>query len=228
MTGQVIAIDGPSGSGKSTLAQALAKHLSLAYLDTGAMYRAAALWVQNNHGLDSPKQITHLVKTMDLEMALDPANPVVVLNGRDVSNAIRAPLVSAMVSTVSTVGAVRQVLIERQQAIVATEQTAQGWAGGRGIVVEGRDITTVVAPDAPTRLLVTASPQVRLARRAAQLADEGQAQSAAATGDQVLRRDRADSAVASFQAPAPGVAVIDTTDLTASQALEKALELVRK
>ena len=227
MTGQVIAIDGPSGAGKSTLAKGLARHLNLAYLDTGAMYRAAALWVADNGALDNPAQMAGLVQAMELVMALDPAAATVSLAGVDVSQAIRTPQVSAMVSQVSTQVPVRRVLIGRQRAIIAAELTPQGWAEGRGIVVEGRDITTVVAPDADTRLLITASPEVRLARRGAQLADEGMAQPAAATGDQVLRRDRDDSSVASFQVPAPGVCLIDTTHLEPAQTLVQALVVVK-
>ena len=223
---RVIAIDGPSGAGKSTLAKALANRLGLAYLDTGAMYRAAALWVLNRGALGRPGAMPGLVQTMNLAMTLDPASPTVALDGQDVSQAIRAPQVSALVSAVSTQVPVRAVLIERQQAIIGIERTPQGWAQGRGIVVEGRDITTVVAPDADTRLLLTASPESRLARRAAQLADDGLAQTAAATNDQVLRRDRDDATVAAFETPTPGVIVVDSTAMTAQQVLEHVIGLV--
>ena len=226
MSGRVIAIDGPSGSGKSTLARSLACQLGLAYLDTGAMYRAAALWVADHQALDSPEQMGHLVKQMDLVLGLDPTSPAVWLAGQDVGQRIREPSTSAMVSQVSTVLAVRQVLIQRQRQIINQEKSKAGWAKGRGIVVEGRDITTVVVPEADTRLLLTASPAVRLARRSAELTLVKKSQSAKQLHQQVLKRDKKDSTVASFQSPAEGVLVVDSTNLTAEQTLSQVLRLV--
>jgi len=222
----VIAIDGPSGSGKSTLARGVAEHLGLAYLDTGAMYRAAALWVAENGALDSPEVMPGLVEAMDLVVGLDPRAPTFHVAGRDVGEAIRAPETSAMVSRVSTVIPVRQVMLRRQRAIIGLERTPAGWAQGRGVVAEGRDITTVVAPDAETRLLLTASPAIRLARRTAELAEAGAAPTAAAMQDQVLRRDRDDGTVAQFTAPAPGVVLVDSTTMDAEQVLAHVLALV--
>jgi len=222
----VIAIDGPSGSGKSTLARGVAQRLHLAYLDTGAMYRAAALWVARNGALDSPERMPGLVEAMDLVVGLDPDAPTLHLAGQEISQAIRAPETSTMVSRVSTVIPVRHVMLLHQRAIIARERTSEGWAQGRGVVAEGRDITTVVAPDADTRLLLTASPAIRLARRTAELAQAGAAPSVAAMQDQVLRRDRDDATVAEFTAPAPGVVLVDSTTMDAAQTLDYVLGLV--
>jgi len=224
----VIAIDGPSGSGKSTLARAVAQRLRLAYLDTGAMYRAAALWVACNGALDNPAGMPGLVETMDLAVGLDPAAPTLHLAGQDIGQAIRAPETSTMVSRVSTVIPVRHVMLRRQRAIIARERTPEGWAQGRGVVAEGRDITTVVAPDAEARLLLTAAPAVRLARRTAELQQTGAAPTAAAMQDQVLRRDRDDATVAEFTAPAPGVVLVDSTTMDAAQTLDYVLALVSR
>ncbi|MDR0593350.1 MAG: (d)CMP kinase [Bifidobacteriaceae bacterium] len=216
----VIAIDGPSGSGKSTVAKAVAARLGLAYLDTGAMYRAAALWADQAGLLDQPEALPKLVQQMPLEISLDPADPTVRLAGRDVTGPIRTSRVSGIVSRLSTVVPARRVLVARQRAIVAANRRP-------GIVVEGRDITTVVAPEADVRLLITASEAARLRRRALDQRGQAGAEAIAATRDEVLRRDRDDSAVAQFLEPPPGVTVIDSSDLSVDQTVAAVLELVR-
>ncbi|MDR1393720.1 MAG: (d)CMP kinase [Bifidobacteriaceae bacterium] len=215
----VIAIDGPSGSGKSTVAQAVASRLSLAYLDTGAMYRAAALWVECNGALDQPAAMPDLVRAMPLEISLIPAAVRVLLDGQDVTETIRSSRVSAIVSRVSTVIPVRHVLVAAQQALVAANREP-------GIVVEGRDITTVIAPDADVRVLITASAAVRLRRRA--LDQLGQADAAAleATSDEVLRRDRDDATVAQFLQAPLGVTLIDSSEQTIEQTVAAVLALL--
>jgi cytidylate kinase len=157
---------------------------------------------------------------------LDPANQQVYLDGDDVTQAIRSPQVSAQVSLVSTQRPVRELLVDIQRALVARERTPLGWAKGRGVVAEGRDITTVVAPDADVRVLLTASPAARLARRALEVHGNAGQEALAATSDQVLRRDRDDSTVAQFEAAAPGVTVVDSSDLTLDQTVQAVLDLV--
>jgi cytidylate kinase len=217
----VIAIDGPSGSGKSTVAKAVAARLGLAYLDTGAMYRAAALWVERAGALDRPELMPGLVRDMPLRVSLDPASPSVFLGADDVSAAIRASRVSALVSRVSTVIPVRRVLVAWQRRLVRENREP-------GIVVEGRDINTVVAPDADVRALVTASAAARLRRRALDQLGEADAEAMAAMEDEVLRRDRDDSAVAEFLEAPPGVTLIDSSGLTVEQTVEAVLALAAR
>ena len=216
-----VAIDGPAGVGKSSTSRALAKHFGLAYLDTGAMYRAVTLWCMDR-GLDldadQPDQeaITEAVAdsiTGDhLVMGLDPERPRVSLDDRDVDEEIRSTEVSEHVSVVSSIPAVRHVLIAAQRAIMADQE--------RGVVAEGRDITTVVAPDAQVRVLLTAREEVRQARRS------GQAQSGSAGAEDLAARDARDSKVTSFMSAADGVTTVDNSDLTFEQTLQVLIDLV--
>ncbi|MDR2381647.1 MAG: (d)CMP kinase [Bifidobacteriaceae bacterium] len=215
----VIAIDGPSGSGKSTVAKTIAKRAGWAYLDTGAMYRAAAVWAERAGALDRPEVLPQLVRTMPLKVPLDPGDQRIYLGDEDISELIRTSFVSALVSRVSTVIPVRHVLVALQQQIVAEHRAA-------GIVVEGRDITTVVAPDADVRVLLTASPQVRLTRRALDQLGQADAAALAATEDEVHRRDRDDSTVAEFMTAPPGVTPIDSSELDIEQTVQAVLALV--
>ncbi|SEQ38870.1 (d)CMP kinase [Microlunatus flavus] len=212
----VVAIDGPSGSGKSSTARGVAERLGLANLDTGAMYRAAA-WLAMHEGLDlaDTEGVARLVEAADLRLELDPAHQDVTINGHDVTTAIREPAVSAAVSAVATNLDVRANLIARQRQIIAEAPD--------GIVAEGRDITTVVAPEAPVRVLLVADPAARVARRHAELGEHVDAE---AVHDQVVRRDRDDSTVAAFHDAAPGVTVLDSTDLTLEQVVDAICALV--
>ncbi|MDR1799846.1 MAG: (d)CMP kinase [Bifidobacteriaceae bacterium] len=222
----VIAIDGPSGSGKSTVSKAVARQLGLAYLDTGAMYRVAAVWLERHGALDRPELMPGLIDTMPLELSLDPDDQFFRLEGEDISALIRSTTVSTYVSKVSTCLGARAVLVARQQAVVAAEQQPGGWSGGRGIVAEGRDITTVVAPEAAVRVLLTASERARLARRALEVHGAADAAALAATADQVVRRDRDDSTVAQFMEAPAGVTVVDSSALTIEQTVQAVLDLV--
>lgn len=211
----VIAIDGPSGSGKSSTSRGVAARLGLAYLDTGAMYRAIA-WLVRDQQIDTTDHAAVAVATRaaDLDVTTDPAAPRFAVGGTDVTSAIREPEISATVSQVATIPAVREELITRQRAIIA--------AATGGIVVEGRDITTVVAPEAALRLLLVADPQARVSRRRTELG--GTVDDAAVT-DQVLRRDRDDSTVAAFTEAAPGVTVVDSTHLSLDEVIERVCQL---
>ena len=216
-----VAIDGPAGVGKSSTSRALAKHFGLAYLDTGAMYRAVTLWCMDR-GLDldadQPDQeaITEAVADSitggHLVMGLDPEHPRVSLDDHDVNEEIRSTGVSEHVSVVSSIPAVRHVLIAAQRAIMADQE--------RGVVAEGRDITTVVAPDAQVRVLLTAREEVRQVRRS------GQAQSGSAGAEDLAARDARDSKVTSFMSAADGVTTVDNSDLTFEQTLQVLIDLV--
>ncbi|MCA0294089.1 MAG: (d)CMP kinase [Actinobacteria bacterium] len=212
----VIAIDGPSGSGKSTTSRGVAKALGLAYLDTGAMYRAVACAFLDA-GVDPSDTAGVIATTLgaDLEISTDPDDQWVRVNGRDVTTAIREPEVSAKVSAVSTVPECRENLVARQRALIE--------AAPAGIVAEGRDITTVVAPDADVRLLLTADPEIRMARRQAELGDKVDA---AQLADQVLRRDSDDSKLVNFTTAADGVTHLDCTYLTLDETIDAVLQLV--
>ena len=206
----MIAIDGPSGSGKSSTARGVAEKLGLAFLDTGAMYRAAT-WLVLHSQVDAAdtEAVATLVGGADIDITLDPAAPTIAINGTDVTAAIREPVVSAAVSSVATNLAVRADLVARQRAVIG--EAAQG------IVAEGRDITTVVAPDAPVRVLLVADPAARVARRQAEL---GQQVTSADVTDQVIRRDRDDSTVAAFTEAAEGVVVVDSTHKTLAEVID--------
>lgn len=226
--GIVVAIDGPAGSGKSTVSKRVADALGLAYLDTGAMYRACAWWADHcGIDLDNHAAVAKAAREMPLEIHLDPNAQVFSCDGEDITEAIRTSELSKVVSKVAVNLDVREELVRRQREIIAGELEPGSYSGGRGIVAEGRDITTVVAPDAPVRVLVTASEEARLARRS--LEKRGEVSSAAleATKDEVLRRDRDDSSVLkNFLTAADGVTTIDTSDLSIDEVVDAVLDLI--
>ncbi|MBO0812907.1 MAG: (d)CMP kinase [Microlunatus sp.] len=212
----VVAVDGPSGSGKSSASRGVADRMGYAYLDTGAMYRAATWLVLNSHGDSSePELVAKLVAEAEFGVGTDPRAPIFTVNGADVTAAIREPSISASVSRIATNLEVRRLLIDRQREIIAGAEP--------GIVVEGRDITTVVAPRAQVRVLLVADPAARVARRKNELGGRVQL---ADVRDQVIRRDRDDSTVAQFQAAAPGVTVIDSTELSLDEVIDRICELI--
>jgi cytidylate kinase len=212
----VIAIDGPSGSGKSSTSLGVAKRLGLAFLDTGAMYRAVT-WLALHEHVDrtDADAMAQLISAAVFDIELDPCDFTIAINGHDVTEAIRAPEVSAVVSTVATNLDVRADLVARQKELIRS--------ASRGIVAEGRDITTVVAPEAPVRVLLVADAAARVARRHAEL---GERVDAAAVTDQVIRRDRDDATVAEFESAAPGVQVVDSTDLNLDEVIDAICALV--
>lgn len=214
----VIAIDGPSGSGKSSTAREVARRLGLEYLDTGAMYRAVT-WAFLEEGIDpaDAKGVIEATRKASLEISTDPRRPRVRVNGHDVTAAIREPRISATVSTVATLPACRADLVARQRAIID--------AAPRGIVAEGRDVTTVIAPDADVRVLITAAPDARLSRRDDDLRGT---LSAEQLHDQVIRRDRDDSALVEFERPADGVLLLDNTHLTLDEAVDRVINLAEE
>ncbi|MFE6994334.1 (d)CMP kinase [Microbacterium sp. NPDC057659] len=211
-----IAIDGPAGSGKSSVSKEIARRQGYGYLDTGAAYRALA-WHVLERGADTADEQAVLAAASDfpLQQGLDADDRRVAVGDVDVTDAIRDPRVSAAVSGVARVPAVREQVNEAFRRMVAE-------APYPAVVVEGRDITTVVAPDAPVRILLTAAPEVRAARRAAELGGEN----AAAVAEALHKRDRSDSAVVDFLTAAPGVDVVDSTDLDYQQTVDAVLAVI--
>lgn len=222
MNGVTIAIDGPAGSGKSTVSKEVARALQGGYLDTGAMYRAAA-WSCLNSGVDlnDREAVTAHVAEFDLVVSTNPDDPAILVGGTEISDQIRSEEISTCVSRVATNTDVRAILQERQRVVLFTTANELGFC-----VAEGRDITTVVAPDADVRVLLTASPEARLRRRAGQLGLEETEDVRERMRDQVLRRDADDSTVSEFTEAAEGVHLIDTTDLDIDEVINTVLELV--
>jgi cytidylate kinase len=198
----VIAIDGPAGAGKSTVARAVAARLGFTYLDTGAMYRCVALALSERGG--EPAAVAAALR---IELG-----ERVLLDGRDVTEAIRAPAVSDAASEVSADSGVRAALVRKQQAILA----AGDW------VAEGRDIGTAVCPGAQVKIFLTASPEARARRRAEELGDDFET----VLAQQLLRDERDERREHSPLVAAADAVLIDTTELDLEQALGRILALV--
>jgi cytidylate kinase len=211
--GFVIAIDGPSGSGKSSASRGVARALGLRYLDTGAMYRALTWWLMDC-SVDTADEtlVVAGAGVPRIELSTEPGDPWTRVNGRDVTSEIRSREVSAQVSMVARVPAVRERLIAAQRAIIA--------AAAGGIVAEGRDIGTVVAPSAQLKVFLTADPQARAARRAAEMGTGVDATEAAQA-----RRDRLDAAQSQMAADA---VLLDATDFTLAEVIEQITRLARE
>ncbi|HEX4134718.1 MAG TPA: (d)CMP kinase [Bryobacteraceae bacterium] len=210
--GHVIAIDGPAGAGKSTIARSLAEKLRWVYIDSGAMYRAVALWaIQRNIDPDDAHRVEQLAQAADIELL---PRHVVRLNGEDVSEAIRTPNVSAAASRLAAIGAVRAALVAKQRRL----------AERNNVVMEGRDIGTVVFPDARVKVFLDANPRERVRRRAGEQPDVPAEQLAA----QIAQRDERDRQRAeSPLIQAPDAVYLDSTGLTPEQVEEEILKLVR-
>lgn len=208
---RVIAIDGPAGTGKSTVARGVAERIGGRYLDTGAMYRAATCAVLRS-GVTGADAVADVVGRTAIELPADTGPQWVRIDGIDVTEEIRGAAVTAAVSAVSAVPAVRAHLIEQQRAIIAADGP---------IVVEGRDIASVVAPDAAVKVFLTAAPEVRAARRS----EQAGATNVAAVGLDIERRDSVDSRTNPLHA-APGAVEVDTTELTADEVIARIVALV--
>lgn len=219
----VVALDGPSGTGKSTVSRKLATELGATYLDTGAMYRAVTLAVLRA-GVDTSDaaEVIRVARSARLTVGTDPTAPSILLDDVDAEPAIRGPEVTGAVSAVSAVPEVRELLVARQREIIAE---ALGQPGA--IVVEGRDIGTVVAPDAALKVYLTASAEARAERRTAQDASEGRNSDLVSTQADVQRRDALDSgrAVAPLRR-AEDAFEVDTTALDISGVLDQLHKLV--
>jgi cytidylate kinase len=225
----VVAVDGPSGTGKSTTARGLAMRLGARYLDTGAMYRAATLAVMRSGitldvtrtDAEGHDDAVAVATSADLAMSTDPAEPRVHLGGEDVGAEIRGTEVTRNVSAVSAFAKVREHLVAEQRRIVA-----ETVADGAGIVVEGRDIGTVVEPDAPLKIYLVASDNVRAGRRSAEDTSAGRAADTTTTGADLARRDRLDSSRAASPLRAADDAVeVDTSVLDVEGVLDRLEDL---
>jgi len=217
MSAVVVAVDGPAGSGKSSVSIAAARALGYAFLDTGAAYRALT-WLGLERGVDltDARAVTALLD--DFAYRTDPTEngARVHVGDSDVTAAIREPRVTAEVSDVARIPEVRVALNDTFRRLIR-QSTAPG------IVVEGRDITTVVAPDAPVRILLTADESVRIARRTKDLPT-----TQASTASQLRERDARDSQVVDFLTAAPGVVTLDSTHLDFGQTVQAVVDLVHE
>ncbi len=213
----VVAVDGPAGSGKTSVSIAAAERLGYAFLDTGAAYRALT-WLGLERGVDltNAAAVVELLGGFHYATATRDGGTIVCVGDRDVTTAIREPRVTAVVSDVARIPEVRVALNETFRRLIAATDAP-------GIVVEGRDITTVVAPDAPVRILLTAAEEVRVARRFRELREADRA-----TASGLRERDRRDAQVVDFMTAAPGVTTIDSTDLDFGQTVDAVVALVHE
>ena len=211
----IIAIDGPSGSGKSTLGRMLARALNLLYMDTGSMYRAVALAVIEAHIDPADSElVTALANRIDIDLEGDPESLSVLLNGRDITEQIRSESVTAMSSIVSTIPGVRRAMVERQRAM-----------SKRGAVLNGRDIGTVVFPDADIKFFLTAVPEERAERRFKE--DQTSSASLAETLAEMIERDRRDTTRADSPLKvADDATVVDSTGKTIEEVFEFMMDKV--
>ncbi len=204
----VIAVDGPAGSGKSSVSKAAAKELGFGYLDTGAGYRAFTY-----HAMQLPDaSLDELIESFDYEITLEPDQQLVMLGGEDITELIRDSVVAEQVSLYAREPRVRQLQLEDARTRVEASEKS-------GVVVEGRDITTVVFPDAPLRVLLTASEAVRLIRRGLEQTE---------SSENLKARDKSDSQVVDFFTPAEGVNLIDTTELNFVESVTALTNLYRE
>jgi cytidylate kinase len=213
----IVAIDGPAGAGKSTLARRVADKLGFLYINTGAMYRAVALWaLRLNVAATDMHRLEQLAEAAQIELAMQ--DDRVLLNGEDVSDAIREPHVSEAASQVSAVPGVRRALLTLQRKMAETSS----------VVMEGRDIGSVVFPNAQVKIFLDADPQERARRRALELLQDGQHASVDAVAGELTQRDERDRN--RKEAPllqAPDAQLVDTTGLTLDEVEEIILRLVR-
>ena len=215
----IIAIDGPSGSGKSTLSRMLARQLNLLYIDTGSMYRAVALAaIEANVDPADSEAVTALAERADIDLEGDPDSLKVLLDGRDVTEQIRTETVTAMSSVVSSITGVRRAMVERQRAM-----------GQRGAVLNGRDIGTVVFPDADLKFFLTAAAEERAERRFNEERLATVSVSFEHTMAEMIERDRRDSTRADSPLKiAADAIVIDSSGLSIAEVFERMMEHVHR
>jgi cytidylate kinase len=216
----VIAIDGPAGAGKSTVAQMLAARLGLSYVDSGATYRAAALKVlEAGVAPEEEMAVAGLIAGTEIDFRMDESQAAVFLDGRDVTQAIRTPEVTLAAAQVSRLPEVRKKLITLQRSL----------GRGKGVVMEGRDIGTVVFPDAPLKIFLKAEVEERARRRLKQDQAEGRSGTLETTAYEIGRRDQLDAERRiSPLVPAIDAVEIDSTHLNADQVVGQILEIARE
>lgn len=215
-----IAIDGPSGSGKSTLAKRLAKNLGLTYVDTGALYRTVGLFAQRNGvKTDSAADVVPLLSGADVAIRYEDGEQKVFLNGEDVSSLIRTPEISMYASAVSAVPAVREFLLELQKKAVREGN----------VIMDGRDIGTVIMPDADVKLFVVTSPEARAHRRYLELQEKGIDCNEADVLADIIERDHNDSTREIAPAiAAPDAVTLDNSELDRDQTVDAAVAIINK
>jgi len=215
----IIAIDGPSGAGKSTLGRMLARALNLLYIDTGSMYRAVALAVmESGTNEKDDAAVGLLARRVDIDLKGDPDDLHVILDGRDVTGEIRTEEVTEMSSIISTIPEVRRAMVERQRAM-----------GQRGAVLNGRDIGTVVFPDADIKFFLTAKPQERAERRFNEDREQDPSVDFAETFADMTERDRRDSTRADSPLKSADDAIlVDSTGLSIEQVFERMMAAVKE
>ncbi len=218
----IIAIDGPSGAGKSTLGKMLAKSLGLLYLDTGAMYRAVGLAVfESGEDFYNPETVIEIARRSKIELVGEPETLRILLDGRDITDEIRANQIGQMASIVSTVSEVRKILVEHQRTL--------GLTAARGAVLDGRDIGTVVFPNADAKFFLTATPEARARRRYEEDLAKGRATSYEQTLEEINSRDRRDiSRADSPLTISDDAVVIDTSELDLREVFEQMMGVVRE
>jgi cytidylate kinase len=213
----VVAIDGPAGSGKSSVARAVAAHLGFGFLDTGAAYRALTWWaLDRDLDLTDEDAIAGLLGSFPYSISLDPVSERVAVGDVDVTAKIRDPRISLAVSAVAQNLRVREWMKDSARRLATTSDFP-------GVVAEGRDMTTVVFPDSSTRILLTAREEVRIDRRAGEFAGRDLAETTAS----VRERDAKDSNVVDFFTAAPGVTVVDSSDINFSDTVSAIVDIVR-
>jgi len=215
----VVAIDGPAGAGKSTIAKLAAEKLGYAYIDTGAMYRSVAWkFLQTGAAFDEDF-ISNLACTMVIDFKPEARVNRVFVDGTEVTDAIRTPEVTAIVSSVAAIGAVREAMVEQQRRM--------GIVGG--VLMDGRDIGTVVFPNAQLKIFLTASVEERARRRYKEMLQKGQQVELAQLAADIAARDKADSerAIGPLR-QAEDAILLDTSDMGISQVTEKILQLVQE
>jgi cytidylate kinase len=211
----VVAIDGPAGAGKSTIAKALAARLGFTYIDTGAMYRAVALWGVRQ-GVDPGDM--HRMEQLAIAAGIDLSPGHIVLNGEDVTNEIRTPEVSNGASRIAVIPGVRRAMVAKQREI--GERTS--------VVMEGRDIGTVVFPDAQVKIFLDANPEERVRRRCEEMRAKGETVDAQQLAAQMKERDQRDSTRGDAPlAQAPDAMFLDSTALCVEEVIESILKIVR-
>ena len=214
-----IAIDGPSGAGKSTIAKAVAKKMEYVYVDTGAMYRAIALhMIRNSVEANNEQQIKENLSGLEIKLAYADGTQKVLLNGEDVSGLIRTPEISMGASAFSAKADVRKFLFDLQQNIAAENN----------IIMDGRDIGTVVLPDADVKIFLTASPEKRAERRFKELSEKGDSSTYEEVLEDIIKRDYNDTnrEIAPLK-KADDALEVDTSELTLEQSVERIFQVVR-
>ncbi len=219
MNNIIIAIDGPAGSGKSTTAKSVAQKLGYIYIDTGAMYRAVTLaWISSGREM-AEDVVCNLMKDIEIDIVHTNEGQLTLLNGKDVSKEIRLPEVTARVSEISAMGCVRELLVEQQRKI----------AKDGGAILDGRDIGTVVFPNAELKIFLIASAETRAIRRALELKEKGNEIPVDEIKKQIIQRDNHDSSRSNSPLRKAEDAIeIDTSHLTIEEQVDKVVSLTKK